>query len=202
MKLFCKIVILLSLSEAFFALPIPNADRRRSISIPWRKYLPTIGALGLLGSLAALTFLGTKADEVFKSRKMLRDGETEAKFASLPPGEQNYFVYRMSMLGQELTPSLKESTQAMDQANGWPKLEMPDLSGLDRATRKEIKSKYGKLQDAMNKVALTQESREKAVAEAQLAESIYRNAQYEAAVIARMEWKEALGKAKVLRKEG
>lgn len=201
MKLNCVILLLLSLSEVLFALPISNAERRRSISIPWRKYLPTIGALGLIGSLAGLVFLGTKADEVFKSGKMLRDSEREAKFASLPPEEQNYLVTRMSLLGEELSPSLKESTRALDEANGWPNLEMPDLSGLDRATRKEIKSKYRKFQGAMNKIALTHESRDKAVAEAERAENIYRNAQYEAAVIARTEWKEALGKAKVLQKE-
>lgn len=195
MKFVISIVILLALSETLLARPIPDSDRRRSVSIPWRKYLPTLGAIGLIGTLAGLVFLGTKADEAFKSAKVVTESETDARYQSLSPKDRNYLLIRMGSLGEELPKSDRESREVYDKMNGWPEMEMPDVSGMDRATRKEIKSKYRKLESAMNKVALLQESVQKATDTLKRAEVNHTEAKYVAAVIAATEWKEALDKA-------
>ena len=196
MKLAFFILVFSALSETLYARPIPENAPQKSISISWRKYLPTLGALGLLGGLVSLVILGTTVDEAYKSAEIVTKSEAEARYNSLPPNSQAYLLQRMSALGEEMPKPLTESLEKLDARNGWPKMEMPDLSSMDKVTKNEIKSKYRTLQKAMNKVDVTREMRGKAADLADKALRAHQKAQFDAALIAGTEWREILEQAK------
>ena len=189
--------LILALSDTIFARPIPNDINRRSISIPWRKYLPTLGALGILGGLVGLIILGTKADEAYKSAKIVTESEAETRYSSLTPNTQEYLLQRLEFIGEKNLPqSKKEDIEAQDLLHGWPPSKMPDMRGMDRSTRRELKSAFQNYQRAMGKVEIIQELKDKALKTVAQADIEHKEAQYHAALIAATEWKEAYEKAK------
>ena len=189
--------LILVLSDTGFARPIPNDIRRRSISIQWRKYLPTLGALGILGGLVGLIVLGTKADEAYNAAKVVTESEAEVRFSSLSPNTQEYLVRRLEFIGEKNLPqSQKESVEAQDLLHGWPPSEMPDTRGMDRSTRQKLKSAFKNYQRAMGKVEITQKLKDKALVTADQADTEHKEAKFHAALIAATEWKEAYEKAK------
>ena len=195
MKLSFLLLILLSLSDAAWSRPLPTMGRK-SISIPWKKYLPTLGAIGLLGSIVGIVFLGTKADGAFRTIKTLKTTEAETLYLSLPAKDQNYLIQRMSYIGESLKDEEKDQVEAQDLIHGWPKMEMPDTKGLNKSTRRELKSIYGRLKNALDKVATTKQTHQEATEAASAAEKENREAQYHAALIAATDWKKALEQAK------
>src|SRR5437762_14193897 len=133
MNLRCSILLLLALSKAVFAQPVPNSIHPQSISIPWRKYLPTLGALGIVGSLVGLIFLGTKADEAYKSAKVVTESEADARYSTLTPDTQKYLLQRLEFIGEKNLPQRqKDDIAADDLLHGWPPAEMPDIRSEER----------------------------------------------------------------------
>ena len=144
-----------------------------------------------------LIFLGTKADEAYKSAKIVTESEAEAIYSSLAPDTQEYLVRRLEFIGEKnLPPSQKESIDADDLLHGWPPLEMPDTRGMDRSTRREVKSAFQNYQRAIGKVEVAQELKNKALERSVQADTRHKEAQYHAALIAATEWKEAYEKVK------
>jgi hypothetical protein len=189
MKVFVPLLFIFTFSDILLAYPIPESQNKRSISIPWKKYLPTLGAVGLVGTLAAIIFLGTKADEAYKAVKTVEQSEADAKFLALPVEDQVYFMKRMQSLGKVAPGQSEEKLEAQDLIHGWPKLEMPETAGMDKSTRRELEAVHRKLEIALNEVATTQENLKKAETEVS-------NAQFSAGVLALTEWRQALKKAK------
>ena len=155
--------------------------------------MPTLGALGILGGLVGLIFLGTKADEAYKSAKVVTESEAEVKFSSLTPDTREYLVQRLDFIGEK---NLPQHIETHDLLYGWPPSEMPDTHGMDKSTRQELKSAFKNYQRAMGKVEITQELKDKALVRTALAKIEHKEAQYHAALIAATEWKEAYEKAK------
>lgn len=155
--------------------------------------MPTLGALGILGGLVGLIFLGTKADEAYKSAKVVTESEAEVKFSSLTPDTREYLVQRLDFIGEK---NLPQHIETHDLLYGWPPSEMPDTHGMDKSTRQELKSAFKNYQRAMGKVEITQELKDKALVRIALAKLEHKEAQYHAALIAATEWKEAYEKAK------
>ena len=197
MNLRLSILLLLALSKAVFARPVTNSIHRQSTSIPWRKYLPTLGALGIVGSLVGLIFLGTKADEAYKSAKVVTESEANARYSTLTPDTREYLLQRLEFIGEKNLPQWQKDDIAEDDLlHGWPPAEMPDTHGMDRSTRRELTLAYQNFQKAMGKVEIAQELKDKAFNTAVQAGNKHKEAQYHAALIAATEWKDAYEKAK------
>ena len=185
MKLLCIILIILTFSDTIFA-----------ISIPWRKYLPILGTVGVLGGLLGVIFLGTKADEAYKAAQVVTGSEADAKFLSLSPEEQKYVLLRMEKIGANLSQDEKAILEAFDMRHGWPRAEMPETSGMDKSVQKELKSMYHKVQKAMDKVERTKKIVDKVEANSLAVNKEHKEAQYNAALILGTDWKQACERAK------
>src|SRR5204862_5610666 len=125
---------------------------------------PTLGALGIVGSLVGLIFLGTKADEAYKSAKVVTESEADARYSTLTPDSQEYLLQRLEFIGEKNLPQRqKDDIAADDLLHGWPPAEMPDTRGMDRSKRRELRSAYQNFQKAMAESAITQELKAKAL---------------------------------------
>jgi hypothetical protein len=194
MKVTLLVWFLLSTADLLYALPIPNQQQNRkgAISIPWRKIIPPLGAVGLLGGLAGLVYLGTKADEAYAALKTLDESEFQAKYQSLDPREQAYLDNRKQFIGITLSPEQKESLKDMDERFGWPTMKMPDTHKISEEDKRLLQGVYGRLRHALEKVDRTHETTTKAILNAEIAKAEQREAQMQAAVIAATDWKQAL----------
>jgi hypothetical protein len=74
MKFLVSLLYFLAVAKGLQASPTPldrgaNEVSSRSLwnNILWEKYLPTIGAVGILGALASLVFFGTHVDQKYQS---------------------------------------------------------------------------------------------------------------------------------------
>jgi hypothetical protein len=191
MRTIFPIILLLTLSKACAGIPIGDMNEleRRSTSGLWKKYLPLIGTVGLLGGLAGIVILGTKADEAYKVAKVIEAGKTTAEYMALPVDQQMYLDSRKESIGKELTDEQQNQIMAEDKMFGWPSMEMPDMRALDVKSRRTLQSAYKKLQTAIDKVSVTQR-------QADNINQQLKTAQFNAAVTAATEWKQALEEVK------
>ena len=138
MQLILPLLILLALTDAAVARPIP----RQREPFDWRKYLPTLGTITLLGGLAGIVFLGTKADDTYRSIKVVDNAEDVAKFSVLPPAEQEYIRLRMGYFkGPKMSPEELEKVEQQDLAHGWPQINNVDTTReMNSAQRREWKA--------------------------------------------------------------
>jgi len=97
MNLLIAILYFLSLSRAIQAAPVAPAEGWREDSqrfswetIPWRKYLPTVAAVGLVGILAGLVFLGTRAEQRYQEVELQA---AEAEYNELSEEEKVNFRF-------------------------------------------------------------------------------------------------------------
>ena len=119
-----------------------------------------------------------------------------AKYLSLPAKDQEYLIQRMHYFGKEMDIEEKEQLEGQDLIHGWPTMEMPDTSGMDRAARKEIKTVYKGLKHAMDEVNKSYKIHKQALKNAEDAAKEKEKAQYLAALVAATDWKQALAKVK------
>jgi hypothetical protein len=189
MRLAPSFIFVLTLSKVCSGLPIPDETKSKSMFSVWKKYLPLIGTLGLLGGLAGIVFLGTKADEAYKAAHAVEDAQKSVEYMSLPLQQQSYLDMRKASIGQDLTPEERKLLAEQDKQWGWPSMEMPDTSSLDRKSRKTLQSAYRKLQTEVNKASETQKQLNHVSQELNAA-------QFQAAVTAATEWKQALDQVK------
>jgi hypothetical protein len=89
MRYLAPILLLLALTNTLQATPLTRAEQAKKEvssgfswdSIPWKKYLPTAGALGAVGILAGLVFLGTHAEQTYQEEvqknAMVEDGQPD-----------------------------------------------------------------------------------------------------------------------------
>jgi hypothetical protein len=185
------VILFLTLSKACAGIPIgvDNKLENRPTSSLWKKYLPIIGTVGLLGGLAGIVILGTKADEAYKAAKIVEAGKTTAEYMALPTDQQMYLDTRKTSIGKELSDEQRNQIMAEDKMFGWPSMEMPDTKDLDRKSRRTLQSAYKKLQTAIDKASANQ--RQVDNINQQL-----KAAQFNAAVTAATEWKQALEQVK------
>jgi hypothetical protein len=72
MKFLVSLLYLLAITKGLQASPTPIDRERNEIStrslwdILLEKYLPTIGAVGIVGTLAGLVFFGTHVDQKYQ----------------------------------------------------------------------------------------------------------------------------------------
>ena len=199
MKFLFHIVILLGLFDSLLALPVPadKAPGRKTVSkFQWKNYLPILGTAGLLGVIGAITFIGNKADQAFSAIKKVQSHPGYARYLMLPEKDRDYVESRAEVFGQDLTERQKEITEFMDKMHGWPKLEMPDTTGLDKEAARELKAAYVKLDKAMKKVEKARENENLLEKKKDEVSDRRRKAQLQAAIIVATDWKEALNKAK------
>lgn len=84
MKLPFSLLYLLAIAKGLQASPTPLDRERNEVSssslwnILWEKYLPTIGAVGILGTLAGLVFFGTHVDQNYQSLETEERNHAEA----------------------------------------------------------------------------------------------------------------------------
>lgn len=134
MRLLIPILYLLAFSKTLQAAPVPagkNASKgiRSGFwdKISWQKYLPTIGAVGTLGVLASLVFLGTRAEQKFQETQVKAE---EEEYARLAPPERIY-------LGPGTRP------------------EIPKLDNMDENDRKKVEpvvKEFGKQFEGLAKI--------------------------------------------------
>ena len=198
MRFMLQLMCLLSLFETIFSLPIEGVSERQpsSTSISWKRFLPTIGTLGLLASLIGIVVLGTRADEAYKAMKMVEKSTVDAKYFSLPFSEQNYVVRRMEFIGKDMSEDEREQMEGEDLLHGWPPFEMPDTSQMGKATKNALKTAYKSLKSAIHEVDKAEEKVQDTMRQVEAAVRDKKQAQYLAAVVAATEWKDALAKAK------
>jgi hypothetical protein len=189
-------LLIFVLSQSVLSRPLPIQDAGWRPKISWRQWIPTLGAVGILGGIIGIVFLGTKADEAYKAAEVVKDSEITAKYSSLPTRERIIISQREGYIGKELSREEAKMVEVWDITHGWPDIEMPDSTGMNRAARKELGSVHRKLQNAVNTAILAQEERQKTSTEAEKARKQMYEAQHNAAVIIATDWKSALRKAK------
>lgn len=189
MRFALSFIFVLTLSNVCSGLPVPDETESKSVFSAWKKYLPLIGTVGLLGGLAGIVFLGTKADEAYKASHAVEDAQKSVEYMSLPAQQQSYLDMRKASIGQDLTPEERNQLAEQDKQWGWPSMEMPDTSGLDGKSRKALQSAYRKLQTEVDKASQTQRQLNHVSQE-------LKAAQFQAAMITATEWKQALEQVK------
>jgi len=196
MKFILALLCLLATADTLWAHPIPaeSKGQRRGISIPWRKIIPPVGTLAIIGGLAGLVYLGTKADEAYAALKTLDESEFEAKYQSLDSQDQVYLDTRSQYIGRRLTEEEKATLAEMDEKHGWPNMEMPDTRKMNQEDKHMLEKVHGRLRHALEKLERTNQSMAKAVLNAERAKAEQHEAQLQAAVIAATDWKQALHK--------
>jgi hypothetical protein len=196
---FC-FIFLLALSDLLQASPIPqNSDPAPPTPqkkwITWRTWVPLAGAAAFLGGLATFVYLGTNSEESYKSTKSI---QLDQKLSTLSPEEQNYLRERHIYLGkktEELGPREIYWIQTEDERFGFRGMNLPDLKGVDKKTRKEVMTAYGKLHKAMHEVRMTEVEKAEMRNKKENARILTLNAQREAAVIIATDLKKAWEKA-------
>jgi len=192
MKPLQTLVLILALSETLLARPIPsqpNTEYRPSF--PWKRYLPTIGAIGVIGSLFALVLLGTKHNEAYNTIESVDRLKHDPKVAALPPEDREYLFSRIQHIGREkdLPEEQREEMEGNDYLHGFPaSIEMPGTTGMGKSAIKKISSVYRKLAKAEEKLG-------QAKIDVDLARKEETNRRWEAGEMIATEWRNAVDEA-------
>jgi hypothetical protein len=199
MKFTFHFILLLGIYQTVFGLPIPadSEPQQKAVSkFQWKKYLPIIGTIGLLGAVGSIYFIGSKTDQAFAAIKKIKSDPVHGKYLTLSEEERDYVEVRAKLFGQDLDEGDKTITETEDQRHGWPKLEMPETEGMEKGVVRELERVYAKLDKAIKKVEKAKENER--VIEKQRDEVFdrRRKTQLHAAIIAATEWKQAVNKAK------
>ena len=111
MNFLVAIPYFLFLSSAIQAAPVILAEGWKEDSrgfswktIPWKKYFPTVAAIGSVGILAGLVFLGTRAEQRYQE---VRLQAAEAAYAELSEEDKTNF----GSVPSHETPSLPEEVK-------------------------------------------------------------------------------------------
>jgi len=95
MNFLIAILYFVFLSSAIQAAPVALAEGRKEDSrsfpwetIPWKKYLPTVVAIGSVAILAGLVFFGTRAEQRYQEARLQ---VAEAEYAELSEEEKMNF---------------------------------------------------------------------------------------------------------------
>jgi hypothetical protein len=149
MKPLFSVVFVLAILDplSVHARPIPAADPPSRLL----RWLPTLGPLGLLGSLFAIVLLGNKADEAYSAVQTLEwnkptDPVITAYMETLSTADNlrpwKYWKARKEFLGRE--KYLDEDLTGADLEFGVPgTTEKPDVTGMDDETRKNVLKTWG-----------------------------------------------------------
>ena len=129
MRFILPSLVLLALTDTIIALPIPL--ERKSKSLAWKIYIPLIGTVALIGGLAGIVFLGTKATEAYNSIKSVDSADDQAKYEALPAEERNYIRLRMLLAGRTLSPQEMMRLERLELLHGWAPLKVPDKTKMD-----------------------------------------------------------------------
>jgi|SRR5277367_444277 hypothetical protein len=199
MKHLHALILILALSETFLAHPVPaNPETERRRTIAWKKYLPTVGVIGTIGSLFAIIFLGTRHDEAYNAIDTVDRLKDNPKVQALPEEDRDYlFNTRIQYIGKEkeMQEDSREDLEDYDVFHGLPLTrEMPDTTGMRRSAIKKLLSVHKKLEKGEAKIKAAQESVLSAEAEE-------RTARFAAGEIIATGWKEAVEKATASRPE-
>lgn len=157
MKPLQALVLILALSETLLARPIlPQPDIEHRPSFPWKKYLRTIGAIGIIGSLFALVFLGTKHDEAYNAIDSLDRLKNDPKVVALSEEQREYLLNgRIQHIGREmdLIDMKREEIEGNDFLLGFPvSTDMPDTTGMRKSAVKKLVSVHKKAAKAEEKL--------------------------------------------------
>ena len=192
------LVYLLVLSHTSPALPIKVAEAAGNPKSPsWEKWLPVAGTLGFLSGLIAVVVLGTKANEEYNAAMAEQYSDAVIKFGELSPEEQRYATQRMQYFLKDLSKEQKTKLEIEDKEHGWPKMELPYMEGMNRATRKELEAIHKKFVNAVYKFRVANCECEKAQQELESVLKSQNIAQFRAAILAVTDWKTALEKASI-----
>lgn len=203
MRLLTPLLLLLPLLDLLQASPIPQTSQPldpppKTKWLTWRTWVPLAGTAAFLSSLATFVYLGTHSEERYKASKLQSIDE---KLHSLPEEDQQYLEERHIFVGKkdkELTPKVIERLKYGDQQHGFPGMQVPDLRGVDKETRKEVKVAYDKLQQLMKEVHKTEGEKRETERMVEYVQKVKINAQREAAVIVATNVKDAWRKAGLL----
>jgi hypothetical protein len=157
MKPLLALVFILALLKTPVAFPIPqDPENECRISFPWKRYLPAAAVVAFMGTVAVITFFGTRAEEEYQAVDPLERSEEDPKFQAISPYKRNYVTReRVHSLGQEddLDAEDKKSLELADLLHGVPPLgQVPDTSGLSRAERKGLLSGHAKVKSSSETV--------------------------------------------------
>ena len=200
MRILSYLTLFSAVSCTIFGLPLPEKEKpKKGLDLIGfiQKNIAAFGTLGIIASLAGVTYLGTKLDESLKKPKSVNYQELHEKFNSLPAIEREYLKSRLFWIGHTLPDDERKQLEAMDAQHSIPLMEMPDLSGVDDQTRKSLKATYARLKEA-HELAIEHARKSESMKEAynkEVREAF--TAQYQAAVLAATDWKEALQKANI-----
>ena len=193
MKHLHALILILALSETSLGRPVqPNPETESRPSFAWKKYLPTIGAIGIVGSLIALVFFGTRHDEAYNAIDTIDRLRHNPKLQALPEEDQEYlFDTRIQYIGKEngMEEESRENLEDGDTFHGLPLLrDMPDTTGMKRSTIKKLLSVHKKLEKGEKKIMEAQQLVHSAKDEE-------RTARFAAGEIIATDWKEAVKQA-------
>jgi len=193
MKPLHVLILILALSETSLGRPVqPNPETERRPSFTWKKYLPTIGAIGIIGSLIALVFFGTRHDEAYNAIDTIDRLKHNPKLQALPEEDREYlFDTRIQYIGKEsgMEEESRENLDNDDIFHGLPlSRDMPDTTGMKRSAIKKLVSIHKKLEKGEKKIMQAQQSVHSAKAEE-------RTARFAAGEIIATDWKEAVKQA-------
>jgi len=193
MKPLHVLILILALSETSLGRPVqPNPETERRPSFTWKKYLPTIGAIGIIGSLIALVFFGTRHDEAYNAIDTIDRLKHNPKLQALPEEDREYlFNTRIQYIGNEngMEEDSRENLEDDDIFYGLPlSRDMPDTTGMKRAAIKKLVSIHKKLEKGEKKIMEAQQSVHSAKDEE-------RTARFAAGEIIATDWKEAVKQA-------
>ena len=193
MKPLHVLILILALSETSLGRPVqPNPETERRPSFTWKKYLPTIGAIGIIGSLIALVFFGTRHDEAYNAIDTIDRLKHNPKLQALPEEDREYlFNTRIQYIGNEngMEEDSRENLEDDDIFYGLPLSRgMPDTTGMKRSAIKKLVSIHKKLEKGEKKIMQAQQSVHSDKAEE-------RTARFAAGEIIATDWKEAVKQA-------
>ena len=193
MKPLHVLILILALSETSLGRPVqPNPETERRPSFTWKKYLPTIGAIGIIGSLIALVFFGTRHDEAYNAIDTIDRLKHNPKLQALPEEDREYlFNTRIQHIGKEegMHEETREDLEDNDVFHGLPlSRKMPETTGMKRPAIKKLLSVHKKLEKGEKKIKEAQLS-------LYLAKAEEKTARLAAGEIIASDWKNAVDKA-------
>jgi hypothetical protein len=193
MKPLHALILILALSETSLGRPVqPNPETESRPSFAWKKYLPTIGAIGIIGSLIALVFFGTRHDEAYNAIDTIDRLKHNPKLQALQEEDREYlFDTRIQYIGKEngMEEESRENLEDGDIFHGLPlSRDMPDTTGMKRSAIKKLLGVHKKLEKGEKKIMEAQQSVHSAKDEE-------RTARFAAGEIIATDWKEAVKQA-------
>jgi pimeloyl-CoA synthetase len=192
MRLTFHLLVILAFADSLLAVPIPR--ERKSVS--WKKFVPTIAAVAIVGSVLGLVFLGTKADEAYNSIQTAELADTQSKLFTLNKEDRGYLMLRKEHVAEEVAPEDAELREGQDMVLGFHKLEMIDTEGMDRAKIREVRKAYLATKQAFDKAADAVSLKKKLENEVKEATAKADRAKLEATVLWGVDWRNAVNKAK------